>query len=82
MIASKIFLYISLPYRLLSRFGIAEKITICGFMLALVNYPLDWDYEVPWQVYPFPFLLLGDITHTLGSGYEIAHSLVNKKKIK
>lgn len=51
-------------------------------MLALVNYPLDWDYEVPWQVYPFPFLLLGDIAHTLGLAYEIAHSLVNKKKIK
>lgn len=38
-------------------------------LIGVSQYPLDWDYEVRWQEYPFPILTLMEAGHFLGLAY-------------
>jgi len=72
--SSLLWLYVVVPNALKGSFEAPEKATVAATILAVTQLPLDWDLEVPWQVYPYPIIFATEIGHTLGLLFKLLTS--------
>ena len=46
--------------------GAARYAAFGGAFFALCQLPLDWDYDSVWQEFPIPFVIMTDLSHSVG----------------
>ena len=56
--------FVVYPKNLLKDWRLTEKVLVFSCLLATSQLPLDWDLETEYQFYPYPILIMLDLSHT------------------